>query len=298
LLKSLYEYAKKDLLYHNRTSNISDLYDMALPVGATISGLSSDLRYAPEQNQIEPYFKPIIELKTGKLVGFDVLPVWLHPDYGVIASELLMPLADYIEQTALIGRIIYIKSVERLQYWQNHHLDYQNIFIRLQVTKSSLLGQYSVYEDLMSLRQKMNFSCASIHISFGIDCIHDDTTWIKDIIRDFKLASFITVLDDFGKSNSNLSTISDLPFDRVTLGAGYADNILKNERKYFTLRALMKMLHDLNIAVDIKNINDISGVAVLKKLGISHISGTVSGGAISAGNVTALLKHNKTQTIK
>src|ERR1035438_9559693 len=61
-----------------------------------------DVRQALEHEEIVPCFQPLVELKTGRLAGFEVLARWQHPDLGLILPENFISLA---EENGLIGSL-------------------------------------------------------------------------------------------------------------------------------------------------------------------------------------------------
>src|SRR5580658_5104695 len=61
-----------------------------------------DLQRALESGAIVPCFQPIVELRTRKLAGFEVLARWRHPDHGLILPENFISLA---EENGLIGQL-------------------------------------------------------------------------------------------------------------------------------------------------------------------------------------------------
>jgi len=61
-----------------------------------------DVRQALEHEEVVPCFQPLVELKTGRLAGFEVLARWRHPDFGLILPENFISLA---EQNGLIGSL-------------------------------------------------------------------------------------------------------------------------------------------------------------------------------------------------
>jgi sensor c-di-GMP phosphodiesterase-like protein len=62
----------------------------------------SEVQHALESEALVPCFQPIMELRTGRLAGFEVLARWKHPDLGLILPENLISLA---EQNGLIGQL-------------------------------------------------------------------------------------------------------------------------------------------------------------------------------------------------
>src|SRR5271165_443495 len=58
------------------------------------------VRRALEQDELEPFFQPLVELRTGQLAGFEVLARWRSPEDGLILPPNFICLA---EQNGLIG---------------------------------------------------------------------------------------------------------------------------------------------------------------------------------------------------
>ena len=64
--------------------------------------LAGDLSVALERNEIRPYFQPIVDLGSSRIVGFEVLARWPHPVRQMIPPAEFIPVA---ENTGLIGTL-------------------------------------------------------------------------------------------------------------------------------------------------------------------------------------------------
>ncbi len=62
----------------------------------------SDLHTALERDEVVPSFQPVVELRTGRLAGFEVLARWQHPQHGLVLPENFILLA---EKNGLIGAL-------------------------------------------------------------------------------------------------------------------------------------------------------------------------------------------------
>ena len=66
--------------------------------------LERDLRLAIGTPDIRPHYQPLIDLKTGRLLGFEALARWRHPKFGEITPDVFIPIA---EDTGMIDAIGY-----------------------------------------------------------------------------------------------------------------------------------------------------------------------------------------------
>src|ERR1700722_18388215 len=81
---------------------------------------SDDLARAIAGNEIVPYFQPLVELRTGRLSGFEVLARWRHPVRGIVHPAEFIPIA---EQTGLIGPLterLLLDAARAAAGWPEH----------------------------------------------------------------------------------------------------------------------------------------------------------------------------------
>src|ERR1043166_3647829 len=66
-------------------------------VGNSVSNmtdLASELPRALEQNEIVPYYQPLVDLHTSRIIGFEALARWHHPIGKVIHPPEFIPLIE------------------------------------------------------------------------------------------------------------------------------------------------------------------------------------------------------------
>ncbi|MFP5340829.1 MAG: EAL domain-containing protein, partial [Gammaproteobacteria bacterium] len=56
--------------------------------------LVTALRQALEQGQLRLHYQPIYDLRHGTITGFEALVRWLHPEKGLIAPGIFIPIAE------------------------------------------------------------------------------------------------------------------------------------------------------------------------------------------------------------
>ena len=63
----------------------------------------TQVRHALECEEVLPFFQPLMELRTGRLAGFEILARWLHPTHGPILPEGFI---SKVEELGLAGSLL------------------------------------------------------------------------------------------------------------------------------------------------------------------------------------------------
>lgn len=85
--------------------------------------LEIDLRYAAARNQLDPQFRPVVDGRSGAVVGFAVEPTWAHPRRGRLRAGAFLPLADRLRLASDIERWILERACETVARWGGEATD-------------------------------------------------------------------------------------------------------------------------------------------------------------------------------
>ncbi len=79
--------------------------------------LEANLRRAIERQEVILYYQPIINLKTGKIAGFEALMRWDHPTHGVVTPGEFIPLAEETKLIIPMGKWVLSEACAQLSNW-------------------------------------------------------------------------------------------------------------------------------------------------------------------------------------
>ena len=74
--------------------------------------LKAEIARALRRDEFFPVFQPLVELRTGQLVGFEVLARWQHPTLGFILPPEFIPLAEKHGLIDLLSQQVLVQSFE------------------------------------------------------------------------------------------------------------------------------------------------------------------------------------------
>src|SRR5918993_36289 len=84
-----------------------------------IEELTDDLWRAVERREVFAVFQPQIALATGNIVAVEGLCRWRHPDLGLIAPDVFIPLAERTGSIHVIGAFMLDECLDAADFWQD-----------------------------------------------------------------------------------------------------------------------------------------------------------------------------------
>ncbi len=81
--------------------------------------LAQELRQALDLGQISMHYQPILELASSRIVGFEALMRWRHPERGPIPPDVFIPLAEQNELIVELGRFAIRDAVAAAASWSS-----------------------------------------------------------------------------------------------------------------------------------------------------------------------------------
>ena len=79
--------------------------------------IETELRRALDKDQLELYYQPLINLKSGQVAGFEALARWTHEDRGEISPTEFIPVAEESGLILHLGRWAMDKAAQTLAGW-------------------------------------------------------------------------------------------------------------------------------------------------------------------------------------
>jgi PAS domain S-box-containing protein len=178
------------------------------------------LRQALEEGQIVPYFQPLMELRTGRISGFEVLARWVHPVHGLISPSEFIPLA---ESSGLIDpmteSLIEQASLAASAWPENLTLSVNISPLQLQDT--------SLPERIFAAASRGNFPLSRLILEITERAQVEDIAAVRPLAEELKKLGARLALDDFGTGYSSLRYLHALPFDELKIDMSFVRSMIQ-----------------------------------------------------------------------
>jgi EAL domain-containing protein (putative c-di-GMP-specific phosphodiesterase class I) len=200
------------------------------------------LAEALDQGGLTAWYQPRISCSSRALVGFEALPRWLHPEFGMIMPDQFMPLAH---RSGLLGRLARQVIEDALAWFARH---FRDTSITLAMNLSS---GFFMDPDLPAWLMQCcsRFAIAPGQLILGIpetDAMADHDK-IDSVAMRLRIQGFLFGISNFGLGNASLRLLAQLPFSELELDRRFAAQAPASE----TSREIIANLVVLARAVDL-----------------------------------------------
>jgi diguanylate cyclase (GGDEF)-like protein len=218
--------------------------------------LEHDLREAMASGHIQPRLRPSFNLRSGAVVGFEVVPSWILPDGTDVPPERFLPVA---EDTGLIhdlARGLLESACRAAATWPD------SVTLSMDILPGQLKDRALAQTILQSLRDG-GLAPARLEIEITESTVVRELEAAKAALVPLRDAGVTIVLDNFGTGYSNLYHMQELPLDKVKIDRSFTKQ-LGHEAATKMVRALAGLGRGLGLAVSAEGLDGpVAGPALL-----------------------------------
>ena len=79
--------------------------------------IGEGLHSAVENDELEMYYQPQVELKSGRLIGLEALIRWNHPARGLLLPDQFIPIAELNGSILRVGQWVVERTCRQIAEW-------------------------------------------------------------------------------------------------------------------------------------------------------------------------------------
>ena len=207
--------------------------------------VANGLRQAIDQQQFQLCYLPQVELATGRVVGFEALLRWHHPELGWTAPPAFIPLAEEIGLSDALSDWVLRTACAQGAAWRSRGLG--------DIPISVNLSPRSFWDRELSGRIKGTLeetgwpaSLLCLEITEAALMAGDDPQEATDRIRALGVR---LALDDFGVGYSSLGNLRRLSLDVLKFDRSFTSGIPTDADDVALIRTILALTRGLDVTV-------------------------------------------------
>lgn len=202
--------------------------------------LEKSLVRALKEEEFELYYQPQVELSNAKIIGYEALLRWNHPEKGMISPADFIPVLEETKRIVEVGEYVLRRACKEALTWENG----EKVAVNLSTVQFE-------HQDVPSMVAKAlsdtGLSADRLEIEITESTLMSDTDAALVMLEDLKKLGVNIAMDDFGTGYSSLSYISEFEFDKIKIDRSFVASIQNEERA----RAIITTIIGLGRALDI-----------------------------------------------
>ncbi|WP_419759934.1 putative bifunctional diguanylate cyclase/phosphodiesterase [Acidisoma sp.] len=247
--------------------------------------LEADLRQAIANDDIVPYFQPLVRLDDGSVVGAEILARWNHPEQGVIMPENFIPVAESAGLMPAITYNLLRRACVTAAEWPRH------MFIALNIAPSHLKDR-ALPSQLIEILNETNFPPHRLEVELTEAALIAEPELTRSSLVALQNAGVRVALDDFGTGYSSLMHLNRLSFDAIKIDGAIVRSMQEDPASAKIVEAVIGLSKHFS-AVTTAEAIETEGVArLLKILGCEFGQGNLYGPAMSSEDIVQFLTND------
>ncbi|SPF55898.1 putative Diguanylate cyclase [Candidatus Desulfosporosinus infrequens] len=187
--------------------------------------LSNDLYRALESNELEIYYQPQVDSRSGSIIGMEALLRWNHPKLGLIGPCDFIPIAEKTGLIVSIGEWVLRTACTQTKAWQDSGFPNLSIAVNLSVNQ---ISSRKLVNQVSKILIETGISPKYLELEITESIFMKDISAIVDTLKELKSLEIRIAIDDFGTDYSSLSYLKKLPLDRIKIAKTFIDGINLN----------------------------------------------------------------------
>jgi len=266
-----------------------DVFRPAMRVqGSERLALEIDLRDAVKRQQIELSFRPVVRLSDRSISGFEVIPVWNHPQHGTIGQTEFMDIAESTELVGSIGVHIIEAAAQELAVWQKL-IDIDPPFFAALPVPAPMLERAEFVRDVRAVLGHVPVIKASLRIEVSERYLMDHPEHAIHTLNGLNDIGAGLAVEDFGHGYSSLGYLERFPFSSIRLSRMITRPDPSGIRPAI-LRSIISLAHELNIDLIADGLETESDTVQFSQLGLALGQGSIFGPLLTATATRKLIK--------
>ncbi|MGI4939457.1 MAG: putative bifunctional diguanylate cyclase/phosphodiesterase [Janthinobacterium lividum] len=245
--------------------------------------LEADLRRALAEEQFELHYQPQVEADTGRLVAFEALIRWRHPQRGLVSPLEFIPVAEETGLIVGLGAWVLERACADAAGWPE----------RVGVAVNLSPAEFVCGEPVRHVEQALvasGLDATRLQVEITESVLLRNSAETVAVLHRLRAMGVRIAMDDFGTGYSSLSYLRQFPFDKVKIDQSFVRDIGMGRCGVEVVRAMVGLGRALGIKVLVEGVETSEQAALLRTERCEEFQGYLFGRPQPLHETQALLR--------
>jgi diguanylate cyclase (GGDEF)-like protein/PAS domain S-box-containing protein len=231
--------------------------------------LRADLVLALKNDELVLHYQPTVDMRDGRIIGFEALVRWQHPAHGLLSPLRFIPLAEESGLIVRLGGWVLAEACRAAALMQTGAAR-PSMSVNVAVGQ---LGDDGFLSDVATALHASGLPPDRLILEITESVVVRDLDDVIERLRGLQDLGVRIAIDDFGTGYSSLSYLNRLPLDILKVDKSFIDGVTEPGQAASVTAAIIAMSRTMNLDTVAEGVEHAEQAAWLVKAGCSHGQG-------------------------
>ncbi|MEH2316004.1 EAL domain-containing protein [Nostoc sp.] len=290
--ETLIQHADAALYYaKDKGRNNYQFYSVSLSAkNPELLTLEKSLRYALERKEFTVYYQPRVNISTEEITGMEALLRWQHPEMGLIAPSVFIPLAEESGLIIPIGEWVLRTACIQNKTWQDAGLPPITIAVNLSLKQ---FRQTKLLEIIAEMLEQTALEARFLELEITESTAIENLDFTKTVLENLQQMGVYISIDDFGTGHSSLSRLQLLPLHNLKIDKSFIQDLTHDVKVAHIIKAIVGLGQSLGLKLTAEGVETEEELAFLRSINCDDVQGFLFYRPLSAKIATEILESKR-----
>ncbi|MFW9258007.1 EAL domain-containing protein [Nostoc sp. CALU 546] len=290
--ETLIQHADAALYYaKDKGRNNYQFYSVSLSAkNPELLTLEKSLRYALERNEFTVYYQPRVNIATDEITGMEALLRWQHPEMGLVAPSVFIPLAEESGLIVAIGEWVLRTACIQNKIWQDAGFPPIMMAVNLSLKQ---FRQPKLVETIATVLEQTGLEARFLELEIMETTAIEDLDFTRTVLENLKQMGVYISIDDFGTGHSSLSRLQLLPLHNLKIDKSFIQYLTQDVKVAHIIKAIVTLGHSLGLKLTAEGVEKEEELEFLKSINCEEVQGFLFYRPLSVQKATEILESKR-----
>jgi diguanylate cyclase (GGDEF)-like protein len=252
--------------------------------------LEKSLRYALERQEFTLYYQPRVNITTREITGMEALLRWQHPEMGLVAPSVFIPLAEENGLIIPIGEWALRTACSQNKAWQDAGLPPMMMAVNLSLKQ---FRQPKLLKIIAEVLEETGLEPRFLELEITETTAIEDLDFTTTVLEELKQMGVYISIDDFGTGHSSLSRLQLLPLNNLKIDKSFIQDLTQDVKVAHIIKAIVSLGQSLGLKLTAEGVENEKELEFLKSINCEDVQGFLFYRPLSAKVATEVLESKR-----